>query len=125
MELCNGPHGGRAPPTVLLRLVLNLPGAIAAFDDCPLVQVFQGRKLVFDTEHDEDAHVSRRRLPSCCAVPRALLTSFARCAYVCVRGWVCVGVALPGGVGWQLLPTSSSERLRQRRCPNTCADAGR
>ena len=87
MELCNGPHGGRAPPTVLLRLVLNLPGAIAAFDDCPLVQVFQGRKLVFDTEHDEDAHVSRRRLPF--MVRRTTCIAYEFCPLcVCVCAWV-------------------------------------
>lgn len=51
MSLCKRPTPVVAPPTVLLNLVLILPGAIAAFS-CPTVQVFEGRRLVFDTTHD-------------------------------------------------------------------------
>lgn len=71
MSLCKRPTPVVAPPTVLLNLVLILPGAIAAFS-CPTVQVFEGRRLVFDTTHDHANQVgvagvapARSGVPSC------------------------------------------------------------
>ena len=56
MSLCNRSTPVVPPPTVLLNLVLILPGAIAAFS-CPIVQVFQGKRLVFDTTYDTTSQV--------------------------------------------------------------------
>jgi len=53
---CSGSEGSGAPVTAILNLILRLPGAIAAFE-CPIVQVYEGRELVFDTTHMPQATV--------------------------------------------------------------------